>query len=388
MSYTSYERVSLALNHQEPDRVPLDLGGTMVSGINVNALRNLRKHLGMPPEATIRDKVTQMADTGEDMVQKLGIDIENVSPAPASTPGLTQDLGLVDSHFRLIDEFGMGWQMPQTGGLYYDLYLSPLQGALTPRDIASYPWPDPLDPARFAQLKVQAEHIVHQKKRAYVLGRMSAGMWETAMWMTGYEKFYCDMLLNRKLVQTLMEKLLELKMQYWKKALETVGQNVMIVSTADDLGTQNSLLVSLDLYKELIWPYHKRLFTFIKKHAQSKVFIFFHSCGAVREAIPLLIEAGVDILNPVQVNCAGMQDTKALKKEFGDVLTFWGGSCDTQHILPFGTPEQVRDETRRRIDDLAPGGGFVFAPIHVIQGEVPPQNILAWWETLREYGAY
>ncbi len=388
MNYSSYERVSLALDHQEPDRVPLDLGGTLVSGINVNALRNLRKHLGMTLETTIRDKVTQMAATGEDMVQKLGIDIENVSPTPASTPGLAQDLGLVDGHFRLIDEFGMGWQMPQTGGLYYDLYLSPLQGALTPQDIASYPWPDPLDPARYTQLKVQAEHIVYQKKRAYVLGRMSAGMWESAMWMTGYEKFYCDMLLNRKLVEALMEKLLEIKMQYWKKALDAVGKNVMIVSTADDLGTQNSLLASLDLYKELIWPYHKRLFTFIKKQAQSKVFIFFHSCGAVREAIPLLIEAGVDILNPVQVNCVGMQDTKALKKDFGDVLTFWGGSCDTQHILPFGTPEQVRAETKRRIDDLAPGGGFVFAPIHVIQGEVPPQNILAWWETLREYGVY
>ena len=186
----------------------------------------------------------------------------------------------------------------------------------------------------------------------------------------------------------MMEKFLEIKMRYWKKALEAVGKNVMIVSTADDLGTQNSLLVSLDLYKELIWPYHKSLFTFIKKQAQSKVYIFFHSCGAVREAIPLLIEAGVDILNPVQVNCAGMQDTKALKQDFGDVLTFWGGSCDTQHVLPFGTPEQVRDETKRRIDDLAPGGGFVFAPIHVIQGEVPPQNILAWWETLKEYGAY
>ncbi len=386
MTLTSHERVVLALNHQEPDRVPLDLGGTMVSGINVNAIRNLRKYLGLPPGVKIRDKVTQMADTGEDLVRKLGIDIRNVSPAPASRPGLARDLGLMGSHFRLIDEFGMGWQMPSQGGLYYDLYLSPLKDALTPRDVEQYPWPDPLDPARFAHLKIQADHIVHQEKRAYVLGRMSAGMWETAMWMTGYEKFYCDMLQNRKLVHALLEKFLEIKKLYWKKALDAVGENVMIVSTADDLGSQNTLLVSLDLYKELIWPYHKALFEFIKKEAQNKVYIFFHSCGAVKEAIPLLIEAGVDILNPIQVNCAGMEDTRALKQDFGDVLTFWGGSCDTQHILPFGTPQQVRDETKRRIDDLAPGGGFIFAPIHVIQGEVPPENIMAWWETLLEYG--
>ena len=172
------------------------------------------------------------------------------------------------------------------------------------------------------------------------------------------------------------------------EALEAVKENVLIVSTADDLGAQNDLLVSLDLYKKLILPYHKKLFDFIKKTAKTKVYIFFHNDGAIYNTIPLLIEAGVDILNPWQVNCTGMEDTKKFKKEFGNDLTIWGGSCDTQRILPFGTPEEVRDETKRRIDDLAPNGGFIFAPIHVIQGEVPPQNIMAWWETLQEYGIY
>jgi len=196
------------------------------------------------------------------------------------------------------------------------------------------------------------------------------------------------MIINEKLVHAIMEKLLEIKIRYWEKALETVGDNVLIVSTADDLGAQNDLLVSLELYKKLILPYHKKLFEFIKKKAKSNVYIFFHNDGAIYKTIPLLIEAGVDILNPWQVNCAGMDDTKKFKREFGKDLTIWGGSCDTQHILPFGTPEEVRDETKRRIDDLAPGGGFIFAPIHVIQGEVPPHNIMAWWETLQEYGKY
>jgi uroporphyrinogen decarboxylase len=208
------------------------------------------------------------------------------------------------------------------------------------------------------------------------------------MWMTGYEKFFMDMVTNKRLVHAIMEKILEIKMQYWEKALETVGSNVMVISCADDLGGQSSLLVSLEMYKELIWPYHKRLFEFIKKRAKTKVYIFFHNDGAIYETVPLLIEAGVDILNPWQVNCVGMDDTAKFKREFGKNLTIWGGSCDTQRVLPFGTPQEVRDETKRRIEDLAPGGGFIFAPIHVIQGGTPPENIMAWWETLQEYGIY
>ena len=388
MPYTSLDRVKASLEHKEPDRVPFDIGGTMVTGINVKALQNLRKYLGLSGNAEVRDKVTQMSVTGEDIIEKLKIDVKNVSPERPSKPGLAKDLGLEGDHYRLIDEFGMGWQMPVEGGLYYDLYHSPLKDVESVADVEAYPWPDPLDPARYVNLKEQADRIVFEEKKAYVLGRMSSGMWETAMWMTGYEKFFSDMLLNQKLVQAIMEKFLEIKMLYWEKALETVGENVMVVSTADDLGSQTSLLVSLELYRKLIWPYHKRLFEFIKKKAKSKVYIFFHNDGAIRETIPSLIEAGIDILNPIQVNCTGMDDTKKLKNEFGKDLTFWGGSCDTQFVLPFGTPEQVREETKRRIDDLAAGGGFIFAPIHVIQGDVPPENIMAWWEVLQEYGEY
>jgi len=387
MALTSFERVKTALEHNEPDRIPFDLGGTMVTGINVNALRKLKKYLGLTVEVSVRDRVTQMADTGEDIIEKLKIDVKNVSPSSPSKKGLSLDLGPEENHYRLIDEFGIGWQMPVEGGHYYDLYLHPLENAETVKDIENYPWPDPLDPARFTHLKEQADHIVFEEKKAYVLGRMSSGMWENAMWMTGYEKFYCDMLGNEKLVHAIMNKFLEIKMKYWEKALEVVGDNVLVISTADDLGAQTGLLVSLDLYKKLIWPYHKKLFEFIKSKARSKVYIFFHNDGAIMETIPLLIEAGIDILNPFQVSCMGM-DTKKFKREFGKDLTIWGGSCDTQFVLPFGTPEQVREETKRRIDDLAPGGGFIFAPIHVIQGEVPPENIMAWWETLQEYGEY
>jgi uroporphyrinogen decarboxylase len=388
MQYTSYERVKAALEHKEPDRVPFDLGSAAVTGININTLRNLRRHLGLSENVRLLDKITQIAHVDDDLIEKLKIDVKIVAPNPPAEKGLQNDLGVQDGYDRLIDEWGMGWQMPIDGGFYYDLYHSPLKDARTVRDVENHPWPNPLDPARFVGLKTRADKIVYEEKRAYFLERMSSGMWEHAMWMTGYEKFFCDMLQNEKLVHAIMEKILQIKMQYWGKALETVGQNVLVVSTADDLGSQTGLLVSLDLYKKLIWPYHKRLFEFIKKKAKSRVYIFFHNDGAIWETIPLLIEAGVDILNPWQVNCTGMGDTKRFKKEFGRDITIWGGSCDTQHILPFGTPQQVRDETKRRIEDLAPGGGFIFAPIHVIQNGVPPQNIIAWWETLQEYGTY
>jgi uroporphyrinogen decarboxylase len=387
IAYTSYERVKASLEHREPDKIPFDLGGTLVSGININALRNLRKHLGLNGEPEIHDTVTQMGRTCNDIVERLKSDVVNVGPKPPSNPGPAKDLGLQDGHYRLIDEFGMGWQMPEKGGHYYDLYHSPLKNYSTVKEIEDYPWPDPLDYARYVGMKEEADRVALEEKKGYVLGRMSSGMWEHAMWMTGYQKFFMDMILNKKFVYALMEKILEIKMKYWKKTLESVGDHSMVVSCADDLGQQNGLLVSLDLYKEMIWPYHKRLFKFIKS-IKSDIKIFFHNDGAIYDTLPLLIEAGVDIMNPWQVNCKGMDDTAKFKREFGKDLTIWGGSCDTQKVLPFGTPQEVRDETKRRIDDLAPGGGFIFAPIHVIQGAVPPENIIAWWETLQEYGAY
>lgn len=384
---TSFERVKAALEHKEPDQIPFDLGAAAVTSININALRKLKKYLGMSDEVKLRDKITQIAHIEEDVIERFKIDVRCVSPKSTNRPGLEKDLGIENGYDRIIDEWGMGWRMPIHGGHYYDLFHSPLASAETVRDIDKFPWPNATDPFRYVGMKDEADHIVFNEKRAYFLERMSSGMWEHAMWMRGYEQFYLDMLANPEMVHAIMERILEVNMQYWERALEAVGENVLVISCADDLGSQDSLLVSLDLYKELIWPYHKKLFSFIKSKAKTKVYIFFHNDGAIMETIPLLIEAGVDILNPFQVNCKGM-DTKKFKKEFGKDITIWGGSCDNQIIMPFGTPQQVRDETRRRIEDLAPGGGFIFAPIHVIQQGVPPENIMAWWETLQEYGDY
>ncbi len=382
---TSYERVEAALVHKEPDKIPFDMGGTMVSGINVNALADFKKYLGLDGPAEVKDTITQMADTGEDVIDYLKVDVKNVGPQVPDNSKL-KDLGYRDGSHFVEDEWGMQWRMPPNG-FYYDLHKSPLAHVETIADVEKYPWPNALDPFRYEKMKVEADRVVYEEQRAYVLGRMSSGMWEHAMWMTGYEKFMMDMYINPGICQAIMEKILEVKMQYWERALDAVGENVLVASCADDLGTQDILLVDLELYKDLIWPFHKRLFEFIKKKAKSRIHIFFHNDGAVMETFPLLIEAGVDIMNPFQVNCKGM-DTQKFKKEYGKDLTVWGGSCDTQSVLPYGTPQEVRYETKKRIEDLAPGGGFIFAPIHVIQNGVPPENIMAWWETLQEYGIY
>ncbi len=387
-AWTSYRRLVTALHHREPDRVPFDLGGSMVTGINVRALTALRRALGLPGEAQVLDRVTQMAETGDDVRARLRVDVRSVRPNAPGGAGLARDLGCVDDHDRLIDEFGMGWQRPRQGGHYYDLYLSPLADCRTVADIERYPWPDALDPVRFEGLQPRVDHVVEGERRGVVVERMHAGMWEHAMWMRGYEQFFMDMAADPAMVHAIMSKELEITTAYWGRVLDLLDEHTLVLSTADDLGTQSGPLVSVAMYKDLIWPYHRRLFEFLKSRARTEIFIFFHCDGAIGEFVPLLIEAGVDILNPWQVNCRGMDDTRRFKREFGADLTVWGGSCDTQSVLPFGTPRQVRDETRRRIEDLAPGGGFVFAPIHVIQPGVPPENIVAWWETLMDYGAY
>ncbi|MEN6622634.1 MAG: uroporphyrinogen decarboxylase family protein [Smithella sp.] len=146
-------------------------------------------------------------------------------------------------------------------------------------------------------------------------------------------------------------------------------------------------MVSPGMYKEMVHPYHKELYQFIHSNAKNEVFIFYHSCGSCKRLIPYLIEEGVNILNPVQVNAKDM-DTAELKREYGKDITFWGGGVDTQKVLPFGTPQDVKDDVRRRIDDLAKDGGFVFAAVHNVQSDVPIENFLAMWETMREYGKY
>jgi len=379
----SRERVLQALNHQAPDRVPFDMGGTGLTTIHVDAYRNLRRHLELPPvEVRILAQAEQLAVVDEDVAARLTTDVRLILPDLAS--GFAYRFRDEGDYEAYTDEWGIGWRKPKDGGFYYDMYHHPLAGAESLDDLKAHPFPDPVDIARFATLRLQAEAAASAGK-AVVLSGSCAGIAEVYSWMRGYERYYMDLVLNQEMVGYMLDRLVEFKSAFWARALREVGDLVDVVVEADDLAGQNSMLMSPKTYRKLIQPRHARLFSFIK--AQAPVKVFYHSCGAVRPVIGDLIEAGIDILNPVQISASGMV-LHELKRDFGRDLVFWGGGVDTQHVLGAGTPEEVRDDVRRNIDALAPGGGFVFAAVHDVQANVPPENIMAMWKAWQEYGSY
>jgi uroporphyrinogen decarboxylase len=391
---TSYERVLTALRHKEPDKVPFDLGACVLTGMNVAAYRALRRFLGLPEgKIDIQDMTQQLARIDDDVVNLLKVDVRGVDPNPIAVAPMRNEPRLSpDGRYTVMtDELGISWRMPVDGGHYFDMVSHPLADAESIEDLEHYVLPAGDDPSRFTGMKARADFYVNQEKRAYILGRHNAGIWELALWTSGFEKFFCDMIAEKEFSHALMRKITDYKLAYWEKALDEVGSNVLVVSEADDLATQNSLLVSPELYREMVSPYHRELFGFIRdrarKNGADEIYIFYHTCGSMLPFADLLHEEGVNILNPVQVSAKDM-DSARVKKELGSRFTFWGGGVDTQHVLPKGTPGQVKDEVRRRIDDLAPGGGFVFSTVHNVQSDVPPENYMAMWEALQEYGAY
>jgi uroporphyrinogen decarboxylase len=384
----SRQRVLAAINHKEPDRVPFDLGGTVVTGIQDKAYRRLRDYLGLPKvETRIIDILQQLAFVDDDVMAYLGVDMRNVSPRSTASFKLEIKDSPDQRYSYFYDEYRIGWRMPRDGGMYYDMFDHPLAGSKTEAEIEQSQLPDPLDPARFAGLREAANRVLNEEKRALIIGNISAGIFELMTWTRGYQDAYADWAGNPHLAKKLLVKFMDMQLAYWEKMFETMkGIPIDVVQMADDIAGQNGLLISPQSYRSLLKPLHKEMFDYI--HSKSEAKIFFHSCGSIRPLIPDLIEIGVDILNPVQVNAAKM-DSLELKREFGKDITFWGGGVDTQTAFDEShSPDEVRRDVRKRLEHFMPGGGFVFNTIHNIQGNVPPENIMAMWETLREFGQY
>jgi uroporphyrinogen decarboxylase len=379
---TSRERVRAALEHREPDRVPFDLGGSRVTGIHVRAYARLRALLGLPAgDPHVGDITQQLADVETDVLDALGCDVRGVLPRATFT--YRREIREVGEYRKFVDEWGVGRRMPLAGGLYYDAYAPPLGGEVDDAAIERYPWPDGADPARFVGMAEEARRCALEERRAVHVGSICGGLTEALFKLRGFEDGYMDLAADPSRARRLMERILEVKLAYWAALLPQLDGIVDVVGEADDLGGQDRTLFSPATYRTLVKPLHRELFTFLHAHTDAKV--FFHTCGAVRELIPDLIEIGVDALNPVQVSAAGME-TASLKRDFGRDLVFWGGGVDTQRVLGVGTPIEVSAEVRRRIGDLAPGGGFVFAAVHNVQPNVPPENVLAMREAVRHSG--
>ncbi|MDR7520215.1 MAG: uroporphyrinogen decarboxylase family protein [Armatimonadota bacterium] len=381
----SRQRLLTTLDHREPDRVPFDLGSTQVTGIHILAYRRLRQYVDLPPvEPQVCDAIQQLAMPDYDLLARFQVDVRGLFPLNSHNWGVVAvDAG---DAWEYTDEWGITHRRPKPDGLYYSIVRSPLDRAtLSPADIRSYRWPHTGDPQRIAGLRQQAETYRAQGKAVMVKGVL-AGIVEMAQRVRGMENFLVDMASDEALACAMLDKMVELKLAFWEMALPRLADVVDIVSEADDYGTQTSQLISPAMFRRLVKPRLKVLLSRIK-HLAPSARLFFHSCGNVRPLIPDFIELGVDILNPVHIGATGMEPA-ALKRDFGRDITFWGGGVDTQGVLPCGSPQQVRDDVKRNIEALAPGGGFVFATVHNILPDVPPQNIVAMWEALQEFGRY
>ena len=382
MPLTPRERLRTALAHREPDRVPFDLGSTQVTSIASRAQSRLRARLGLPAAAArVSDRVQQLDHGEEDLLRFLEVDTRGLWPLTTRNgPVPETDDG---EHLAHVDEWGLTYRIPREGAFWYDLAQSPLaSGELTRERIDAHPWPRGSDPRLVAHLRAEAE--AHREAGyAVVLKSLSAGLFEMAQRLRGMEAFLIDLVEAPVAAGLLLDRVLEVKLDYWRSALAALGDVVDVVAEGDDYGTQQSMLVSPATFRSVFKPRLAELVRAMKRGAPD-AFVFFHSCGSVRRILPDFLEIGIEVLNPVQTTAAGMEPV-ALKRDFGKDVSFWGGGVDTQSVLPRGTPAEVRDDVRRNVDALAPGGGFVFCAVHNIQADVPPENVLAMVEALRSH---
>jgi len=377
---TPRERVMAALNHQEPDRVPIDLGQATGDGITLGAYCNLLRHLGMDANRIqVKDRRGQTARVDEEVLQRFRVDVRGMGLGP---PENWKDIWLDDHTYQ--DEWGVVRTMP-AGSLYYDLVRAPLAEHVTLTAIERYRWPDPTDPGRYRGLREKARQL-HRKTEYAIVLELNCSFFLRCCELRGWENFYMDLVENVPFAEALMDRFLEIRLAIAGRALQEAADNIDIVMvTSDDLGMTDRPLVSPTLYRSLIKPRQQRTFDFFRARTGAKLYC--HSDGAIYPLIPDLIEIGVDALNPIEVSAVGMGDTRKLKEEFGEQLTFWG-AIDTRRVLPFGTTEEVREEVRRRIHDLGPGGGYVVSPVHNIQPDVPAENVVAMYDAAYELGRY
>jgi uroporphyrinogen decarboxylase len=374
---THRERVLKTLKRQKPDRVPVDLAGTFASTITLQGYERLKRHLGIQKETIVMSRRSQTAQPHEEVLQHFDIDTRGIQPRG---PAAWEDKIFPDGSYQ--DEWGVIRSRPPEGGHFY-VSGSPFAADPTVRDIQQHRWPDPYDPGYVEGLAEESRRL-HQETDFAVILNFPVGIVHQAQFLRGYEAWLTDLILNPVFAESLMDRLLEIYSIIGERMIAATGGHFDIIFYGDDVAFQNGPMMSLDLYRKMIKPRHQQLFAHLKTKAQAP--LLFHSCGSVYPLMDDLIEIGVDCINPVQVSAKDM-DTKRLKKEFGDRMAFWGG-IDTHKVLPFGTPDDVRAEVKGRIEDLAPGGGYVLNSVHNLQPEVPPENIVAMFEAAKEFGRY
>jgi len=376
------EAFNATVNHREPERVLVDYG-KHIGSFHRLAYDRLRAHmteLDLPEQPTILDRMAQNIVLPDRLCQRLGLDFRWIIPHWVGV----RDIEL-DGEPGYLDM----WHTPHKWtdvGSYYAVAGQPLgHESLTEAEIGSFDWPDPDQPAMFEGLAEQACHWLETTD--YIVGAdgIKVGILQTASQLRGYDKLFTDFALNPDLAHALLSRISAIINEMYRRYMGAIGRYVQVVVITDDQGTQTSLMISPRMFRVFIKPYLKSLIETIKAAADVKVLM--HCDGAIAPIIEDLIEIGVDILNPIQTVVKGLEDTRALKDKYGDRICFHGG-IDVQQFLPNATPGQVRQEVQRRISDLGRGGGYILAPCHNINVDIPPANVVALFESAHELGRY
>ena len=410
---TSRERVLASIGHSEPDKVPLDLGATPSSGISAIGYNNLKKHIGMDSKTLIYDVVQQLAQPDDEILDKFHVDVIDVGRTFNTSDDDWKPITLADGSlayypkwFNPVQEKDGTWfaydkdlliaKMPN-GATFFDQCCFPWEDAY-PDDfkglpdamnkvlwsnLVHSPWDNASDPDFWDKLRANCIELRKNTDKALMIV-CGCNLFEWGTFLRKIDTFLMDLFLEPAKVEALLDALMEIHLATLEKVCNAVGDVVDILRFGDDLGMDSGLFMPPDTYRQLFKPRHTILCDYVKKNSNMKTFL--HSCGSIYRVMPDLIEAGYDIINPVQTNTFEM-DPVRLKKEFGKDITFWGAGADTSTVLNRATPQEVRDHVKERLDIFAPGGGFIFITIHNIMPDVSPENIMAMYETLDEYNS-
>ncbi len=406
----SRERVLCAINHQEPDKVPIDLSAMRSTGIMAIAYNRLKQYLGYTTgETLVYDVIQQLAQPEQEILDFVEADVVDLGRVFLDRPNDWRDWTLPDGSPAKIPVWvpltphNGGWVVRSADGTvigkmpadveyinqcYWPLmewtdeslgHLPEAMNKVTWGALPTAPWHQPLTDESLAEITRRAKNLYETTDYAIMVA-FGGNLLEWGQFLRRFDNFLLDIAENPKRVEALLDKLVEIHLANLEKILPAIGDYVQIIQMGDDLGTQSASQISPRTYRELFKPRHKIIYDYIKKHSNAHIFL--HSCGSVAELLPDLIDIGVEILNPVQTSAGGMEPER-LKREFGRDITFWGGGCDTQEVLPYHTPQEIDRHVKERIDIFAPDGGFVFAQIHNIMSNVPPENIVAMYEAVR-----
>jgi uroporphyrinogen decarboxylase len=379
MSWTSRERVIAAINHKEPDRVPIDF----------NPLRdfylNLKNYLGIQIDETIKPNMAMEVIPHPEVLKSMGVDVISVKLSggngkkpPVHSNGLVEDAwGVI---YKPVVQPG--------GGMYYETVFSPL-AELTPEMVENYPWPDPDEPGRMEATAANAKDLYENTEFALV-GRFGGPIIEMATYLMGFEKWMVTAASDPDLAGLILDKITDVQMGLDRVGLEAAGKYLQIFkASGEDYGAQNGPLYSIRMFRNLLLPRLRRRVEAARKtlsEINPECKIMLHSCGSIRKFLPDLIEAGIQIIDPVQPLAAEM-DSIELKRDFGNKLSFHGG-VDIQKVLPFGTETEVIAETRKRIKAFGPGGGYILSSSHNVQADTPPANFMTMVKAAHEFGVY